>query len=63
MPPPKHAFSNNGQIEKRLGRLLESDPYLNPYAKIIGRRLAKIAATETRLTGGKMTLADFASGH
>jgi 1,4-alpha-glucan branching enzyme len=63
MPPPKKSSSNNEQVEQRLRRLLESDPYLTPYAKFIGRRLSKIAAAQTRLTGGKMTLADFASGH
>ena len=63
MPPQKQASLNNEQVEQRLKRLLESDPYLNPYAKIIRRRLSKIAATKTRLTGGKITLADFASGH
>ena len=63
MPPHKQASSNDEQVELRLRRLLESDPYLNPYEKIIRRRLSKIAAMKTRLTGGKMTLADFASGH
>jgi 1,4-alpha-glucan branching enzyme len=63
MPPPKQASLNNEQVEQRLKRLLESDPYLNPYANIIRRRLSKIAAMKTRLTGGKMTLPDFASGH
>jgi len=63
MPPPKQAFSKNGQVEERLGRLLKGDPYLNSYAKTIRRRLSKIAATKTRLTDAKMSLADFASGH
>ena len=63
MPPQEQIYSSNGQVEKRLGRLLNSDPYLTPYAETIRRRLSKIAATKTRLTGGKMTLADFASGH
>jgi 1,4-alpha-glucan branching enzyme len=63
MPPPKQASLNNEQVEQRLKRLLESDPYLNPYANIIRRRLSKIAATKTRLTGGKLTLPDFASAH
>src|SRR5210317_1568606 len=63
MPPPKQAPLKNEQVEQRLKRLLKSDPYLNPYAKIIRRRLSKIAATKTRLTGGRMTLPDFASGH
>ena len=63
MPLQKKSSSNHDQVEQRLKRLLDRDPYLTPYAKIIGRRLSKIAAAQTRLTGGKMTLADFASGH
>ena len=63
MPSPKQTSSDNKQVEQRLRRLLESDPYLSPYANIIRRRLSKIAATKTRLTGGKTTLPDFASGH
>ncbi len=63
MPSRKQTSSSNGQIEERLGRLLNGDPYLKPYASTIHRRLSKIAATKKRLTGGNMTLADFASGH
>ena len=63
MPPKKQTSSNNVAVEQKLRRLLESDPYLTPYENTIRRRLSKIAETETRLTGGKMTLADFASGH
>jgi 1,4-alpha-glucan branching enzyme len=44
-------------------RLIDKDPYLNPYAQIIQRRLSKIGQTQSRLTRGKMTLADFAAGH
>ena len=62
MPPQKQS-TNNEQVDRRLRRLLAGDPYLDPYAEIIRRRLSKIAATKTRLTGGKMTLSDFASGH
>jgi 1,4-alpha-glucan branching enzyme len=63
MPPSKKASTHNEQVDQRLSRLLAGDAYLDPYAKIIRRRLSKIAATKRRLTGGKMTLADFASGH
>ncbi|MEJ2655712.1 MAG: hypothetical protein P8012_00745, partial [Desulfobacterales bacterium] len=42
---------------------LESDPYLKPYEHIIRRRHRNIAETEKMLTGGKTSLADFASGH
>jgi 1,4-alpha-glucan branching enzyme len=43
--------------------LLESDPYLKPYEKIIRRRFNKIAETIKMLTGDKISLADFSSGH
>jgi len=59
----KPVLSSNDQVQKALDRLLALDPYLNPYQKIIHRRLSKIIEAETRLTGGEMTLADFASGH
>ena len=39
------------------------DPYLEPYRPIIQRRQALTAATRQRLTGGRVSLADFASGH
>ncbi len=50
-------------VKQAMDRLLARDPYLKPYEKAIQRRLSKITETETLLTGGKMTLADFASGH
>jgi 1,4-alpha-glucan branching enzyme len=56
-------FRTNETVEKALHQLLQSDPYLKPYEGIIHRRLVKIAETEQRLTGGKESLADFASGH
>jgi 1,4-alpha-glucan branching enzyme len=53
----------NAKFEKAVRRLLESDPWLKPYEKIIRRRLINIAETEQRLTRGKMSLIDFAAGH
>ena len=50
-------------INNQLQSLLEKDPYLKPYEKIIRRRLTRIHETEKRLTGGEMSLADFSSGH
>ncbi len=50
-------------LNGRLSHLLESDPYLKPYADIMQRRLKRIEKTADRLTGGKTSLADFASGH
>ncbi|RJP94668.1 MAG: 1,4-alpha-glucan-branching enzyme [Desulfobacteraceae bacterium] len=49
--------------EQLAARLISKDPLLKPYQKTIARRLQKISDTEHRLTEGKMTLADFASGH
>jgi 1,4-alpha-glucan branching enzyme len=51
------------RIEKRLNRLLESGSYLTPFSNHIRRRLEHIEETEQRLTQGRMSLADFASGH
>jgi 1,4-alpha-glucan branching enzyme len=42
---------------------LDSDPYLKPYEVIIRRRFNNIIETEKMLTGDKVSLADFASGH
>ena len=44
-------------------QLLQNDSYLKPFEKTIGRRLLKIESLEKRLTGEKIKLADFASGH
>ena len=44
-------------------RLLRFDPELAPYAQVIARRARRIRDTEHRLTGGNITLPDFASGH
>jgi 1,4-alpha-glucan branching enzyme len=60
---PKPALSPNHQAQNALDRLLAIDPYLKPYEKIILRRRSKISAAESHLTGDKMSLADFASGH
>lgn len=50
-------------LDKRLNRQLESDPYLIPYSQNIRRRLTQIELTQQRLTQGKISLAQFASGH
>ena len=59
----KSTLSVSEKVQRALDRLVDIDPYLKPYAKIIASRLLKIETTEARLTGGKITLADFASGH
>lgn len=43
--------------------LARRDPYLAHFAQAIEARNRRISETEQKLTGGKMTLADFASGH
>ncbi|MCF7854575.1 MAG: alpha amylase C-terminal domain-containing protein [Candidatus Pacebacteria bacterium] len=43
--------------------LVQRDPYLEPYADSIRQRSQHAAQTAARLTGGKRSLADFASGH
>jgi 1,4-alpha-glucan branching enzyme len=50
-------------LKSRLTRLLKSDPYLTPFSGQIQHRLERIEEIEKRLTQGKMTLAEFASGH
>ncbi len=50
-------------IREKLDCLLEKDPLLRRYEQTIFRRLQRIDDTEASLTGGKMSLADFASGH
>ena len=51
------------QTHPQLNNLLERDPFLKPYEKIIQRRLDKVRKREISLTGGEMDLPDFASGH
>ncbi|MBW1985300.1 MAG: hypothetical protein JRI53_11330, partial [Deltaproteobacteria bacterium] len=59
---PKSSGQNQ-HIDTILKRLLSEDPYLTPYKKTIRRRLLKTMGTESRLTQGKKSLADFAAGH
>ena len=63
MSPAKKDSSTNEQIHQALRRLLKTDPWLEPYKEIVQRRLLKIDEAEQKLTGGKMSLADFASAH
>ena len=43
--------------------ILRHDPYLRPYETVIQRRMELMRHTTQRLTGGRMALPDFASGH
>jgi len=62
---------NKKQLKKKTVRaanasepeLIRTDRLLKPYSSVIQRRLCKLQTMEQRLTGGCMTLADFASGH
>src|SRR5512147_2131196 len=56
---PSAASAGEGAVK----RIVRRDPLLEPYAGVIRRRLSLIDTTEKRLTGGRMRLADFASGH
>jgi len=61
MPRPKRA--SNSRLERLIQRIVRQDPLLEPYADTLRRRLADLDATEERLTGGHLALADFAAGH
>lgn len=49
--------------QRRLERFLAADPYLRPHEEVIAQRLARVHAARKRLTGGKHSLANIASGH
>ena len=59
----KSAIAHPGKVKHALERLLNIDPYLKPYESILAQRLLKIETIEKRLTGKKIKLTDFASGH
>jgi len=50
-------------IERIVKRVVRRDPILEPYADRIRHRLSLVDTTQKRLTGGRLALADFASGH
>ncbi|MCF8067044.1 MAG: alpha amylase C-terminal domain-containing protein [Desulfobacterales bacterium] len=49
--------------DRRCHRLIEKDSFLKPFESKIKNRFSKINTTEARLTGDKISLSDFASGH
>lgn len=59
----KPALAHPEKIKLAVDRLLKIDPYLKPYERILARRLLKIETIAQRLTGKKIKLPDFASGH
>jgi 1,4-alpha-glucan branching enzyme len=50
-------------FKKQLSHFLESDPLLEPFLNKIKQRLEHVEISQQRLTQGKMSLSDFASGH
>ncbi|MBM4272362.1 MAG: 1,4-alpha-glucan-branching enzyme [Deltaproteobacteria bacterium] len=50
-------------IRNQLKKLFHRDTLLKPYREALFRRLVKVRDTEMRLTEGKTSLSDFASGH
>ena len=44
-------------------KLIENDPWLEPFAPAIEGRYQRVLDKELELTGGKMSLTEFASGH
>ncbi len=44
-------------------RLIEKDPWLEPYGSVLARREANVRQTRQRLTNGNSNLVDFAVGH
>jgi len=63
MSTSKDSHRQSDSVTETFRRLLENDPYLRPYENVIRRRFARFLEMEKRLTQGKMSLADFASGH
>jgi 1,4-alpha-glucan branching enzyme len=59
--------AETGAAARRLQEITEQlvgrDPLLRPYCRALTRRLRRVDEIEKRLTGGRMSLADFASGH
>ena len=44
-------------------KLIENDPWLEPFSAAIEGRHQRVLDKELELTGGKMSLSEFASGH
>ncbi|MBN1828475.1 MAG: 1,4-alpha-glucan-branching enzyme, partial [Deltaproteobacteria bacterium] len=50
-------------IRRRVACLIEIDPFLAPYEKVLAGRIGRTIVREKELTRKERTLADFASGH
>lgn len=51
------------RLQEIIDDLVARDPLLEPYRGALQRRLLRVLEMEKRLTGGRVGLADFASGH
>ena len=60
---PRPARAPTLPIERIVKHMLRRDPLLEPHADTIRRRLSLVERRRRRLTGGRLALADFASGH
>ena len=49
--------------EKKYPRFIDRDPYLKPYADVIRQRSEHVRYLEEKITGGELSLNEFASGH
>ncbi len=50
-------------IERNVKSMIDRDPYLARYADALANRMKRTDEAEKRLTGGRLSLPDFASGH
>jgi 1,4-alpha-glucan branching enzyme len=65
-PEKKGTMLDNDQIltfQNQINQLIKQDPYLEPYIDSLLRRSIDAHKMELRLTQGKTSLSDFASGH
>jgi 1,4-alpha-glucan branching enzyme len=61
--PVRETESRARKVDRLVKRMVRRDPGLKPYAEVIRRRLTLADTTEKRLTGARIPIADFASGH
>ncbi len=54
---------NDTAATRSLPELVRRDPFMEPFVETIQRRMEHLTQVERRITGGRLQLADFASGH
>ena len=62
-PPGAQGKRQTGGRQEITVRRIAQDPLLEPYRERLDERIRRVAEMEKRLTGGRTSLADFASGH